>query len=206
MKGRLCAALAAAVLIGWRAPRALAQPADGGAAPADAGAAPAGGDEARPPQGPDGGDAGDAGLRMAKRRLKLSDEAAAKFEAAVKARRAASEPLQKQVRESMQKLSRQLREKAADADVQSTLDALATARKGLRDQEETFENAVKGFLTATQRARLLLDRMPRPRDRRGWGGRGGSRGGGDRGDGGGMRGGDERRPDGPPPQEGESDN
>jgi Spy/CpxP family protein refolding chaperone len=203
MKKSLCAALAAAALLaGARVPRALAQPSDGGGPQADAGGPPSG-DEANAPEGsPRGGErrGGDRDMHRMKSRLGLSDDAAAKLEAAIKARREASGPLQKQLREGMRKLGGQLRDKAADADIQATLDSLAAARKGLREQEETFESSVKGFLTATQRAKLLIGQMMMARGGRGGERRGGRDGGRGDHDGPRDRGGDGGS-DGPPPSD-----
>lgn len=112
------------------------------------------------------------------RRLGLSDDEAAKLRSAMQAHRQAMLPLRQKGRELMRTLARQVRSKAADADIQKTLDAMEQNRKDVQTATDKFQADV-AFLTPTQRAKLVLGAM-RMKMRHGWGMRPGA------GQGGGM--------------------
>jgi Spy/CpxP family protein refolding chaperone len=183
MKRYLCAALAAALLTpGLWAVNARAQD-----------------DDAPPPpeqsdrQGgkPDGGKMAD----QMKKRLELTDEQAAKLKDAMKAHADEMKPFADQVKSLVKKLAGQIKDKASDADVQGSLDALKAARRAMAAAQDKFQDSLEGFLTPTQRAKMAVGMAMRMRQGPG-GGRGGPRRrggprGGDDDDQGGPKGGDD---------------
>lgn len=177
MKGYLCAAVAAALLM----PGAWATPAraEDDAPPPEEMGHP-GMHPGMPPGGPKMGE------RMRKK-LELTDEQAAKFKEAVKAHEEAMKPLGRQMKETMKKLAEQVKSKASDADLQASLDALKSAHKAMAAEQEKFHDALAVFLTPTQRAKMAVGwamRMRRERDERGGPGprERGPRAGGPKGD------------------------
>jgi Spy/CpxP family protein refolding chaperone len=158
MKRYLCAALAAALLMpGLWAVGARAQD-----------------DDAPPPERsehheggmPDGGKMTD----KIKKRLELTDGQAGKLKDAMKAHGEAVRPLVQRMKDGVKKLGGQLKAKAPDSDIQASLDALKAARKTMSDEQEKFQDALAGFLTPTQRAKMLIGlemRMRRERADRG---------------------------------------
>ena len=100
---------------------------------------------------------------MLKRNLGLSGEQAGKFAAAVDAREKAMKPYHDQMDAGLKKLSGQVQKKAADAEVGATLTELKTAREAMQSIQTKFQAEVDGFLTPTQRAKMILKLMaPRP--------------------------------------------
>ena len=145
MKRYLCAALAAALL----APALLAV----GVRAQDEDAGP----EVAEPH--EGGQADHAKMaEKMKERLGLSDDQAAKLKDAFKAHHDAMKPLWEQSKDAMKKLHDQLKAKASDSDVQTSLDALKAAHKAVAAEEEKFHDSLS-FLTATQRAKLMFGAM-----------------------------------------------
>ncbi|HXS99736.1 MAG TPA: Spy/CpxP family protein refolding chaperone [Elusimicrobiota bacterium] len=151
MKRYICAALAAALLApAMLTVRARAQDDDAGSAAAE-------------PQ--EGGKADHAKMaEHMKKRLELTDDQAAKLKDAMKAHHEGMQPLWQQVKDSMRKLGEQLKAKAPDSDIQSTLDSLKSAHKSIAAEEEKFQDSL-GFLTATQRAKMLMGMMHMRRER-----------------------------------------
>ena len=93
-----------------------------------------------------------------KKRLELTDDQAAKLTEAMKVHHQAMQGLWEKQKDAMKKLHEQLKAKAPDADIQTSLDSLKSAHKGAADEEEKFHESL-GFLTATQRAKLLMGEM-----------------------------------------------
>ena len=142
MKRYICAALAAALLApGIWAVSARAQ------------------EDAEPAQSEhqDGGKPD--GAKMAdrmKEKLGLTDEQAGKLKDAMKAHHDAMTPLGQQMKDAVKKLADQLKNKAADADILASLDALKAARKAMADENEKLQDALAGFLTPTQRGKMAV--------------------------------------------------
>ena len=104
--------------------------------------------------------------------LGLSDEQLAKLEAARKAHAEAVKPLREQMKAGMEKLRGQVKNKAADADIQATMDELSQGRKSMQQAREKFQEDLKSFLNPTQRAKMLLHAMKAMRQGQ-WQGKGG---------------------------------
>ena len=100
-----------------------------------------------------------------KKRLQLTDEQAAKFKDAMKSHHDAMKPLWEKLKGDMKKLHDQVEAKAADAEVQASLDSLKADHKAAADEEGKFQDGLS-FLTPTQRAKLLLGAMHVRRERR----------------------------------------
>ena len=137
-----------------------------------------------------------------KRKLGLSEEAAAKVQAAMKAHREAAEPLHKELKSAMRRLRDELEDKAPDAEIQATLDKLEKTHKAMQAEGEKMKASLSAVLTPTQKAKMLMGMMARmhaggPGGPGGWMGHHGGRGG----EGGGLRrhrrGDDEDDEDGP---------
>lgn len=126
-----------------------------------------------------------------KKRLGLSDEQAAKFKDALKAHQDAVKPVQEKLRDGMKKLMGQLKDKADDKEIAATLDDLESAHKAMEEENHKFAASTAGYLTPTQRAKMLVGMMMRMRQggRQGRGGGHRGRGGQGDGDGGGQEGG-----------------
>lgn len=101
-------------------------------------------------------------------KLGLSSDQADKLKAAMKAKKEAEKPLQKQLAEDLKKLGAEITLKYKDSDIQATLDDMTTARKAMQAAHENFISSLNSFLTPTQRAKMLLSMMKRM----GQGGRG----------------------------------
>src|SRR3989338_9416048 len=104
-----------------------------------------------------------------KEKLGLPDEQAEKLKAARKAKRQALKPLREQLSNDMDKLRAQIKDKAGDGDIQATLNQLELNHKAIQAENEKFKTAIAGFLSATQRAKLLLAMTGRMKE--GWKGR-----------------------------------
>lgn len=157
MKRYICAALAAALLApGLWAVSARADDGDSGQEMAEH---------------HQGGDADHAKMAEGmKKRLGLSDDQAAKLKDAMKAHHDAMKPLWDKTKDDMKKLHEQLKAKAPDSEVQTSLDTLKADHKSAAAEEEKFHDSLS-FLTATQRAKMLFGAM-RMRHERMMGGRG----------------------------------
>ncbi len=112
--------------------------------------------------------------------LGLSDAQAKQLADAIKAKWDALKANGKVLRADMKTLRDQVEKKASDKDIQTTLDKLKQDRGVMADAMKAAEakfEADTGFLTPTQRAKMLLGRMRRIRHMRGrWhGGRRGMR-------------------------------
>lgn len=142
MKRYICAALAAALLApGLLAVGARAQDDDAGTEMAE-------------PHDAAKGNHPMMAERM-KKRLELTDDQAAKFKDAMKARHDAMQPLWKQAKDDMKKLGEQLKAKAPDTEIQASLDSLKADHKAVAAEEDKFQDSLS-FLTPTQRAKLLI--------------------------------------------------
>jgi Spy/CpxP family protein refolding chaperone len=153
MKRYICAALAAALLLpGMWAVSARAQD-----------------DDAPPPEQSEHHDGGKPdGAKMAehmKKHLGLTDEQAAKFKDAMKAHGEAMKPLWQSAKDAMKKLAEQLKSKAPDADIQTSLDGLKAAHKAIAAEEEKFRDGLASFLTPTQRAKMAVGMAKRMQER-----------------------------------------
>ena len=98
-----------------------------------------------------------------KEKLGLSDEQVGKLKDARKAHEEAVKPLREQMKKGMEKLRDQVKNKAADGDIQATLDELAQGRKSMQGAQEKFQADLKSILSPTQRAKMLLGAMRRMR-------------------------------------------
>jgi|GEM_PF-3307052 len=96
-----------------------------------------------------------AGLEW-KEKLGLSAEQETKFMAALKATDAELEPLRAQLRGEMRRVQSQLTENAPDKDVADTLQRLVRLRRTIAQRDEQFVAGAASFLSATQRAKLLV--------------------------------------------------
>jgi len=92
------------------------------------------------------------------KKLGISEEQSAKLKAARKSHEDAVKPLREQLKTAMKTLHGQLKNKAADKEIQGTLDQVAKARKEMREEGEKFMAATDAILTPTQRAHFLLAR------------------------------------------------
>jgi Spy/CpxP family protein refolding chaperone len=91
-----------------------------------------------------------------KKALDLSDEQETKLKDAFKEHKAAVKPISRKLRDLTIKLGDQVEDKAKDKDIQRTLDELKDARKAMSDEREAFTAKLAGFLTPTQRAKMLI--------------------------------------------------
>lgn len=150
MKRYICAVLAAALL----APALMAV---GARAQDDEGSAP---EAAEPHDGANQGAKPDHAkmVERMKKHLELTDDQAAKLKEAMEAHHKAMQPLWQKAKDAMKKLHEQVKAKASDSDIQATLDTLKDAHKDVAAEEEKFHDSL-GFLTATQRAKMMLGAM-----------------------------------------------
>jgi Spy/CpxP family protein refolding chaperone len=120
-----------------------------------------------------------------KKKLELTDDQAAKLEAAFKSSRDAAKPLREKAREARRKLADVVRSNGSDADVAAALKEADASREALQAQHRKLESALSSILKPRQLAKLRLqrERMMHRRMAKGWGGRrrGGEGGWGGRG-------------------------
>ena len=93
------------------------------------------------------------------RKLGLSEKDAKKLDDAFQSERLTMRPLHRELRDALQKLSDQVEDKAADADIQATLDRVQKARQALQTEMISFRSKLAGILTPTQRAKMMLWHM-----------------------------------------------
>lgn len=91
-----------------------------------------------------------------KEKLGLTDDQAAKLRDARKAHQEAMKPLMKALHDGFEKLESQLKSKAADQDIQATLDSLKSTRQSMASEQEKFHAALASFLTPTQQAKMVV--------------------------------------------------
>lgn len=91
-----------------------------------------------------------------KDKLGLSDDQVKKLDASMAALKESVKPLREQVKKDMTALKEQLKAKAKDDEIQSTLDALKKDRDAMRDAMEKHMADLKDILTPTQRAKMVV--------------------------------------------------
>jgi Spy/CpxP family protein refolding chaperone len=101
-----------------------------------------------------------------KSKLGLTDEQVSKIKEARKARQDAVKPLRQQLKEDIAKLRGQIKDKAADSQIQATLEHMKQARKSIQSANEAFGAKMESTLNPTQRAKMLLGMMRRARQGR----------------------------------------
>lgn len=121
-----------------------------------------------------------------KKKLDLSDDQAAKLDAAFKAERETMKPLREKSKEASKALRELVDKKGSDKDVAAALDKLDGAHKAVMAERQKFSAGLDSILKPTQRAKMRLMRekmMHRRMAMGGWGrhGRRGDRCGGGRG-------------------------
>ncbi len=94
---------------------------------------------------------------MAKK-LELSDDQTAKLKSTMESEKEAVTPLREKQHELIKKLKGQVKDKVADADIQTTLNDLKSNPQAIRDQMEKFQSQKETLLTPTQRAKMILGR------------------------------------------------
>jgi len=99
----------------------------------------------------------DAGKMQKK--LGLTDDQVTKLNTVMQAEKDAMKPLWDKQKDLMKKLDAQVKAKAADADIQATLDDMKANHKAMQDQGEQFRTQKAGILTPTQQAKMMLGRM-----------------------------------------------
>ena len=102
------------------------------------------------------------------KKLNLTDDQTAKMKTLHESQESAMKPLMEKERELMKKLQEQVKSKAADNDIQTTLNDLKTNRTAIRDQMEQFQTQKAGILTPTQQAEMLLMHHKRGHDMGAW--------------------------------------
>jgi Spy/CpxP family protein refolding chaperone len=113
-----------------------------------------------------------------KKKLELTDDQAAKLEAAFKSSREASKPLREKARESRRKLADVVRNNGSDADAAAALKEADASRAALQEQRRKLDASLSSILKPRQLAklRLMRARMMHRRMAMGRRGRGGWRG------------------------------
>jgi len=101
-----------------------------------------------------------------KAHLGLTDDQVKEVEAARSANRAALQPLRDQRRRTIETLKSQIKGKAPDSEIQSTLNHLKSIQEDIHQQEEKSRSRFADILTPTQRAKMLLGGTARAQ--RGW--------------------------------------
>jgi Spy/CpxP family protein refolding chaperone len=108
---------------------------------------------------------GGKGGQMAEK-LGLSGDQADKFKAEQKQFREAAKPLRDKEKGLLETLGTQVASKAADADINATIASLESARKDLDAARTAHEAALKGILSPSQYAQVVLQ-MAEGREERG---------------------------------------
>jgi Spy/CpxP family protein refolding chaperone len=93
------------------------------------------------------------------KKLGLSDDQVTKLNSVMQAEKDTMKPLWDKQKELMKKLDEQVKAKAADADIQTTLDSMKANQKAMMDQREQFQSQKAGILTPTQQAKMMLKHM-----------------------------------------------
>ncbi|MFA6093137.1 MAG: periplasmic heavy metal sensor [Elusimicrobiota bacterium] len=89
-------------------------------------------------------------------KMGLSKEQSEKLKAAHKAQQEAVKPLQRELRDAMQKLGDQVEDKADEKALQASLDNIDRIQKALEAQHEKFQAELASFLPASARAKMML--------------------------------------------------
>ncbi|MFA5140909.1 MAG: hypothetical protein WC728_16910 [Elusimicrobiota bacterium] len=113
--------------------------------------------QALPPKG----EGGKGVKAKAMERLGLSEDQVKKLEGLKDAKEDAVASLHDDLRKQMRTLRRQVRDEAADKDIQGTLSGIEKLHKSIRSEEEKFIESLKSVLTPGQQARMLLARVGR---------------------------------------------
>ena len=90
--------------------------------------------------------------------LGLSADQSAKLKTLWEKENETMKPLMEKQHALMDKLKDQVKNKATDADIQTTLTDLKNSREEMRTQMEQFQSQKAGVLTPTQQAKMLLSR------------------------------------------------
>ena len=91
--------------------------------------------------------------------LGLTDDQVAKLNALMKTQKNTMQPMAEKQKDLLKKLDDQVRAKAANADIQTTLDALQASRKAMAAQGEQFRIQRAAILTPTQEAKMMLAQL-----------------------------------------------
>jgi hypothetical protein len=91
-----------------------------------------------------------------KARLNLDDEQTQKLASAFKDRDAQLADLNKRFSDELQKLQDLLKKKAAEKELDSSLDRLEATRQAIFEEGEKFRNGAATYLSSAQRARLTV--------------------------------------------------
>jgi Spy/CpxP family protein refolding chaperone len=102
-----------------------------------------------------GGDNAGKGSHMMQA-LGLTDDQMQKFKAEQKQFREAAKPLRDKVKSLRETLASQVKGKAADADINTTISSLESAQKDLDAARESHEATLKGILSPIQYAQVIL--------------------------------------------------
>jgi Spy/CpxP family protein refolding chaperone len=135
------AALVATLALGWQG-RIWADEAPNSSSPT---AAP----EAM--QGPGGGMRGEM-----KEKLGLSDEQAQKFGEEQKQNRETMKPLREKAKALLETLASQIKDKAADGEINSTISSLEGVRKDMEAARQSHAAALQSILTPSQYGQVVL--------------------------------------------------
>jgi Spy/CpxP family protein refolding chaperone len=113
----------------------------------------------RPALAEEGPDTTGRHAEMAKRwkeKMGLTDAQADKLKAAFKAQREAVEPLRRQLRADMKKLSAELTLNYGEKDLKETMDLVAKTRKAIQVEREKFKANLDSILSMKQRAQMMV--------------------------------------------------
>lgn len=101
-----------------------------------------------------GNNAGKGGHFM--QTLGLTDDQTQKFKAEQKQFRDTAKPLRDKVKSLRETLASQVKDKAADADINTTISSLESAQKDLDAARDSHATALKGILSPIQYAQVVL--------------------------------------------------
>ncbi len=102
------------------------------------------------------GSRSDRFLEMMQDKLDLTDAQVEKLKPLLDEQKAKREKNGPQMKETVAKLRKQLRNKASDADLQATLDQLSAARKAMQADREQMMEKMSAILTPAQRAKAAV--------------------------------------------------
>lgn len=97
-------------------------------------------------------------LDMLKEKLGLSDDQVAKLKEVFKNQRESTKPIREKMRADMQELQNKRKAKASDADLKTTLDALAADRQDMQVARQKLQDQIREILTPEQQAKFVLDK------------------------------------------------
>lgn len=101
-----------------------------------------------------------------KEKLGLSEEQAAKLQAARKERQDTVKPIHDQLKLSMDRLREQVKNNASDGDIKVTLDQIQSSHKTLQAANEKFKAEMDSILTPMQRAKMMVGMHGKMKDRK----------------------------------------